>query len=211
MKIFNYMRLQKYEKCTIPLIIFFYFLFNVTLPLLIASYIIISIINICKINSYNCNNTPNSLFTLKSSNNDKYLILLMWFFFFEIVLENDLYTKDLPNGSFTFVRNFYFYDKAFSPEMIIFYIVAFIAIFLEFYVYKNNKPLLCENGFFTDYGLFISFQDITSIKQERDITKIHFTIKSHNYEYPFVFENTYYTDIINFLSQKEVLIENKLN
>ncbi|CAG9718290.1 hypothetical protein CNEO_690022 [Clostridium neonatale] len=83
------------------------FLFNVTLPLLIASCTIISIINICKINSYNCNNISNSLFTLKSSNNNRYLILLMWFFFGEIVLENDLYTKDLPNGSFTFICNFF--------------------------------------------------------------------------------------------------------
>ena len=211
MKAFNYMYLQKYEKYILPLIIFFLFLFNTTLSLLIVSCIIISIINICKINYYNCNNISNSLFTLKSSNNYGYLILLMWFFFFEIVLENDLSTKDLPDGSFTYVRNFSFYDKAFSPEMIIFYIVVCIAIFLEIYAYKNNKTLLCENGFFTDYGLFISFQDISSIRQERDITKIHFTIKSHGHEYPFVFESTYYTDIINFLSQKGVLLENKLN
>ena len=208
MKTFKYAYLQEY---IIFIIIFFLFVFNVTLPLLIASCIIISIFNICKIKSYNCNNTPNSLFTLKSSNNYKYLFLLIWLFFLNIVLENNLYSKDLPDGSFTFVRNFSFYDKAFSPEMIIFYIVVCIATFLEIYAYKNNKPLLCENGFFTDYGLFISFQDIESINQKRDITKIHFTIKSHDYEYPFVFESIYYKDIINFLSQKEVLIENKLN
>ena len=132
------------------------FLFNVTLPLLIASYTIISIINICKINSYNCNNISNSLFTLKSSNNNRYLILLIWFFFGEIVLENDLYTKDLPNGPFTFIRNFSFYDKAFSPEMILFYIVVCIAIFLEIYVYKNNKPLIYEDGLFKNL-YFLNF------------------------------------------------------
>ena len=211
MEIFKYMCLQKYKKYIIFLIIFFLFLFNVTLPFLITFCIIMNIVNICKIKSYNCNNPSNSLFTLKSSNNYRYLFLLMWFFFFNIVLENDRYIKDLPDGSFIFARNFHFYDKALSPEMIVFYIVVCINIFLEIYVYKNNKPLICEDGFFTDYGFFISFQDITGIRQERDITKIHFTIKSHGHEYPFVFESTYYNDIINFLSQKEILIENKLN
>lgn len=208
MKTFKYMYLQKY---ILFLLTFSLFAFEGILPALIAFCIIMSIFNIFKIKSYNFNTIPNRLFTLKSSNNYIYLFLLMWLFFLNIVLENNLYSKDLPDGSFTFVRNFSFYDKAFSSEMIIFYIVVCIATFLEIYAYKNNKPLLCENGFFTDYGLFISFQDIESINQKRDITKIHFTIKSHDYEYPFVFESIYYKDIINFLSQKQVLIENKLN
>ncbi|CAG9704909.1 hypothetical protein CNEO3_230041 [Clostridium neonatale] len=51
---------------------------------------------------------------------------------------------------------FSFYDKTLSPEMILFYIVVCIAIFLEIYVYKNNKPLIYEDGLFKNL-YFLNF------------------------------------------------------
>lgn len=174
-----------------------------------TSCLIICLINILKIYKYNSNNVYKQVYTLKHTGNYIYIIALIWCFFHTIVLEHETYNKKLLNNSFTYVNKFLFYDKALNPEMILLYILGIISIVLHIYMSINNKPLICENGFFTTFGLFIDFKDIINITQKRDITKILLSVKCNSDNYLFVFEGIHYKEISNFLSLKKVTITNE--
>lgn len=191
------------------IIIYLMFTPKADVYLFITSCLIISLINILKIYKYNSNNVCKQIYTLKNTGDYIYILALIWCFFHTIVLEHETYRKDLFNNSFTYINKFLFYDKALNPEMILLYTLGIISIFLQIYMSINNKPLICENGFFTAFGLFIDFKDITSITQKRDITKILLSVKCNSDDYLFVFEGAHYKEIYDFLSLKKVPIANE--